>query len=97
MQVQRVQNTNYNTNFGEKLTFDKKLISRATKEEKAEFVYLKNLFESKGIDGNIKVKNNTKTSVKSIIDDLYSRFDKSNSERIKSRKIEDAFDDSRLI
>ena len=68
MQVQRIQNNNYNTTFGERLIFDKKLISRATK-----------------------------TTVKSIIDDLYSRFDKSNSERIKSRKIEDAFDDSRLI
>lgn len=98
MQVQRVQNNNnYNTTFGEKLIFDKKLISRATREEKAEFVYLKNLFISRGIDGNIEVKNNTKTTVKNIIDDLYSKFDKSNSDRIKSRKIEDAFSDSRLI
>ena len=97
MQVQRVQNNNYNIAFGEKLIFDKKLISRATKEEKAEFVYLKNLFKSRGIDGNIEIKNNTKTTVKSIIDDLYSRFYKSNSERIKSRKIEDAFGDSGLI
>ena len=36
MQVQRIQNNNYNTTFGERLIFDKKLISRATKEEKAE-------------------------------------------------------------
>ena len=97
MQVQRIQNNNYNTAFGEKLIFDKKLISRATKEEKAEFIYLKNLFNSRGIDGNIEVKNNTKTTVKSIIDDLYSKFDKSNSERIKLRKIEDAFGDGILI
>ena len=98
MQVHRIQNNNnYNTAFGERLIFDKKLISRATKEEKAEFVYLKNLFKSRGIDGNIEVKNDAKTTVKSIIDDLYSRFDKSNSERIKLRKIEDAFGDSRLI
>ena len=97
MQVQRIQNNNYNTAFREKLIFDKKLISRATKEEKAELVYLKNLFNSRGIDGNIEVKNNTKTTVKSIIDDLYSKFDKSNSERIKLRKIEDAFGDGILI
>ena len=98
MQVQRIQsNNNYNTTFGEKLIFDEKLIIRATKAEKAEFVYLKNLFKSRGIEGKINVKNNPKTTVKSIIDDLYSKFDKSNSERIKLRKIEDAFDDSRLI
>ena len=98
MQVQRIQNNNnYSTTFGEKLIFDKKLIVRATKEEKAELVYLKNLFKSRGVKGDIKIKNNAKTTIKSIIDDLYSKFDKSNSERIKSRKIEDAFGDSRLI
>ena len=98
MQVQRIQNNNYKTTFGEKLFFDKKLISRATKEEKAEFVYLKNLFKNRGINGNIEVKNDAKTTVKNIIGDLYSKFDKSNSERIKLRKIEDAFNsNSRLI
>lgn len=97
MQVQRIQNNNYNMSFGEKLIFNKKLVSRATKEEKAEFIHLKNLFLNEGKDGNIEVKNNTKTTVKNIIDDLYSKLDKSNSERIKSRKIEDAFGDSRLI
>jgi len=90
MQVQRIQNNNYNTNFREKLTIDKTLISRATKEEKAEFVYLKNLFKSRGIDGDIEVENNPKVTVKSIINNLYLKFDESNLARIKSRKIEDA-------
>ena len=63
MQVQRVQNNNNRTTFGEKLIFDKKLISRATKEEKTEFVYLKNLFKSRGSDGKIEIKNNAESKI----------------------------------
>jgi hypothetical protein len=76
MQVQRVQNNNYNTTFGEKLIFDTKLITRATREEKSEMVLLKRLFRDNGNKGNIKVKNNRKLSVKDIIADLQSRLHK---------------------
>ena len=76
MQVQRVQNNNYNTTFGEKLIFDTKLITRATREEKSEMVLLKRLFRDNGNKGNIKVKNNRKLSVKEIIADLQSRLNK---------------------
>ena len=76
MQVQKVQNNNYKTTFGEKLIFDTKLITRATREEKSEMVLLKRLFRDNGNKGNIKVKNNRKLSVKDIIADLQSRLNK---------------------
>jgi len=75
MQVQRIQsNNNYNTNFREKLIFDTKLITRATREEKSELAMLKRLFKNYGFKGEIKVKNDKKISVQDVIENLKSKF-----------------------
>ena len=87
MQVQRVQNNNYKTTFGEKLIFDTKLIARATREEKSEMVLLKRLFRDNGNKCSIKVKNNRKLSVKEIIADLQAKFSKTEAERMKSKEV----------
>jgi hypothetical protein len=81
MQIQKVQNNNYNTAFGHKLIFDTKLITRATREEKAEMVILKRMFKDNGIKGNIKIKNDRKASVQDIIENLRTKFN-----QIKSKK-----------
>ena len=74
MQIQRVQNNNYNISFGERLVFDSKLITRASKKEKLEMVIIKNMFKNNGRDGKIQVKNNNKISVKEIIENLRSNL-----------------------
>ena len=90
MQVQRIQsNNNYNTNFKEKLKFDTKLISRATREEKSELALLKRLFKNYGFDGEIKVKNDKNVSIKDVIENLRSKFSEIEFEQKKLRKIQD--------
>ena len=69
MQIQKIQNTNnYNTNFKQKLIFDTKTITRATKEEKHELAILKNIFKNNGIKGEIKIKENKNNSIQNIIE-----------------------------
>jgi len=91
MQVQGVNGINSNLSFGEKLTFDKRLVSRATREEKNELALLRRLYRDNGFVGEIDVKNNKKLPVKDIIKNLYSEFSKIETEQKKLRIMEDAF------
>ena len=94
MQVQAI---NSKTNFGHRIKVDEKLISRATAEEKAELAYLKRMFKINGFNEEIKVKNDKKSTVSKIIEKLRAEFDKYEAERIKLRKMEDAFGDEKFI
>ena len=94
MQLQPINN---NLSFGEKITFDKRLVARATKEEKNELSLLKRLYRDNGFIGEIEVKNNKKLKVQDIIKDLYSGFSKIETEQAKYRTIEDAFGNSKFI
>ena len=76
MQIQKIQNNNYNTGFKQKLIFDTRLITRATREEKSELVLLKKLFQNNGQKGEVEVKNNSKMTVKDIIESLRFELDK---------------------
>lgn len=94
MQVQQINNS---TNFGHKVKFDPKIINRATREEKAEMASLKYKFKLNGFKDEINVKNDKNQTVQKIIEKLKAEFDKFESERIKLRKMEDAFGDEKII
>ena len=108
MQVQKIQNNNYNTiryqstntknvSFGERLIFDPKFINRLSAGEKSELALLKRLFKRYGQPGDIRIKNDKNVSVQNVIDDLRSKYSEVESQYILSRKVEDAFGDSRVL
>jgi hypothetical protein len=75
MQIQKIQNNNnYNTNFRQKLLFDTKTITRATRDEKHELAILKNMFKNNGIKGDIKIKENKNNSIQDIIENLKLKY-----------------------
>lgn len=84
MQIQKIQNNNnYNTSFRQKLLFDAKTITRATKEERHELAILKNMFKNNGIKGKIKIKENKKISIQDIIKNLKLRYKETEAEKAK--------------
>ena len=94
MQVQSINNS---INFGHKIKFDPKIVSRATKEEKAELASLKYKFKYNGFKDEIIVKNNKNQTIQNIIEKLRAEYEKYESERIMRRKLEDAFGDEKYI
>ena len=96
MQIQMVYNSNHSPNFGEKLIFDKKLISRATREEKHELAILKKMFKDDGLNNDtVYISNKKDGKTKNIIKTLRlwykeikeaKKSEKSSEEVISTRK-----------
>ena len=94
MQVQRIQNNNYNTNFREKICFDPKMLRTATVEQRDELMSLKRQIQNLSSNNSEVIKiefTKGMNTVKEVIDYLYEKLRQIEFVKRKSETISAAF------